>query len=447
MLNDHLRIPDYQRPYKWQEHHVNQFIQDLITHADKEQYRIGNMVLHVNEEKNAYDIVDGQQRFITLLLILNAINDYQNGALRDVNKAVQAYLKDRDRLSFSNRISKANIYQNNQVIKQHESELYRIRRFLMNSVEIVQFVLDKQSEAFQFFDSQNARGKDLFPHDLLKAFHLREFPENEEELKEDAVEVWEDMQSKELANLFEHYLYRIRAWSKGQEGWYFTKSDIDWFKGVNIEKTEDYPYINTYKLVHNRIDELSNVVPSYFGSREYIFPFQLDQLILNGRRFFEMVSVYKSFIDDLTNGPFAEDKLDETSQDILHTIYNYEKANRTGDTYVRNLFLASLIYYVDRFGTHGLSEAVKRLFVWSYRKRLEMFAVRVETVANHATDGFHQNNSTNAFRVIRDAVHHHEVRNLVNTSINNPKRGTSELVRLMEDLQVKIGGGSDENPE
>lgn len=30
------------------------------------------------------------------------------------------------------------------------------------------------SEAFQFFDSQNARGKALYPHDLLKAYHLRE---------------------------------------------------------------------------------------------------------------------------------------------------------------------------------------------------------------------------------------------------------------------------------
>ena len=37
---------------------------------------------------------------------------------------------------------------------------------------MVEVVLQDISEAFQFFDSQNARGKDLEPHDLLKAYHL-----------------------------------------------------------------------------------------------------------------------------------------------------------------------------------------------------------------------------------------------------------------------------------
>ncbi|MGC6756730.1 hypothetical protein ACP0GT_25630, partial [Escherichia coli] len=47
--------------------------------------------------------------------------------------------------------------------------------FLLNRCQVVCFVLQDISEAFQFFDSQNARGRDLAPHDLLKAFHLREF--------------------------------------------------------------------------------------------------------------------------------------------------------------------------------------------------------------------------------------------------------------------------------
>jgi hypothetical protein len=34
--------------------------------------------------------------------------------------------------------------------------------------------VDKVEEAFQLFDSQNTRGKELDPHDLLKAYHLRE---------------------------------------------------------------------------------------------------------------------------------------------------------------------------------------------------------------------------------------------------------------------------------
>lgn len=39
---------------------------------------------------------------------------------------------------------------------------------------MVVITVDKISEAFQLFDSQNTRGRALYPHDLLKAYHLRE---------------------------------------------------------------------------------------------------------------------------------------------------------------------------------------------------------------------------------------------------------------------------------
>ncbi|HCQ0290261.1 TPA: hypothetical protein OGP44_004939, partial [Escherichia coli] len=78
--------------------------------------------------------------------------------------------------------------------------------FLLNRCQVVCFVLQDISEAFQFFDSQNARGRDLAPHDLLKAFHLREFAGHEANLKAEAVAHWERLPSDELANLFALYL-------------------------------------------------------------------------------------------------------------------------------------------------------------------------------------------------------------------------------------------------
>ena len=438
--DDRLNIPDYQRPYKWEVRHVNQFISDLLQHADKDHYRIGNMVVHNNDGK--YDIVDGQQRFITLLLIMKAIQTFQPSSLNKIWENAEAFLNGNN-LKFSNSITQYNLYHNYQHIKQQSGDLYRIRNFITDRVQLVQFILQDQSEAFQFFDSQNARGRKLYPHDLLKAFHLREFPEEEEYLKVDVVEVWEDMESEELAELFEQYLYRIKVWSKGQKAWYFSNNKIDWFKGININKSESYPFINSFKLIHNRIDDISKDMPAYFESRKYVFPYQLDQIILNGRRFFEMVSVYKSLIDSVTSGTFAEKQLDSTAKEILETIYSYEGYRRSGDTYVRNLFQAALIYYIDRFGNHGLSEAIKRLFVWSYQKRLEMYAVRVETTANHALEGFTENQNKNAFRVIRDSIQHTEIRKLANPAIENPKREIPEIIDLMKKLNVQIEGLSE----
>lgn len=84
-------------------------------------------------------------------------------------------------------------------------------------------MLQDISEAFQFFDSQKCPGRDLAPHDLLKAFHLREFAGHEANLKAEAVAHWERLPSDELANLFALYLYRVRQWAEGKSARYFGK--------------------------------------------------------------------------------------------------------------------------------------------------------------------------------------------------------------------------------
>ena len=71
----YLDIPSYQRPYKWTTKNVNQLIDDIdeSMKAGKELYRVGTLILHkhVKDEKVVYDIVDGQQRTITFVLLLN----------------------------------------------------------------------------------------------------------------------------------------------------------------------------------------------------------------------------------------------------------------------------------------------------------------------------------------------------------------------------------------
>ena len=66
-------IPHFQRPYAW----TNRNIQDLwdsIISNDKE-YFIGNIVAVKSTNENFLFIVDGQQRLITISLLLSAIRD------------------------------------------------------------------------------------------------------------------------------------------------------------------------------------------------------------------------------------------------------------------------------------------------------------------------------------------------------------------------------------
>src|SRR5574344_2131999 len=77
-LNDLLSrenrdIPEYQRPYKWSLKNVNQLIDDILRFKNKEAYRLGTVVVHKNSKNNTLDIVDGQQRITTLILLIKAI--------------------------------------------------------------------------------------------------------------------------------------------------------------------------------------------------------------------------------------------------------------------------------------------------------------------------------------------------------------------------------------
>ena len=187
-----LQIPDYQRPYKWKIKNVNQLIDDILFHKDKKGYRLGTLVLH--DDKDNLNIVDGQQRVITIFLLVYALNKYKKlGNKIDFSK-----------FSFDNQISQNNIIDNYNLIEKRIEEFDNINiDFFLTKCEFVKVVIDDVQEAFQFFDSQNARGKDLEPHDLLKAFHLRDmnnFSTETERIK--VVEEWEKLESRELRNLY-----------------------------------------------------------------------------------------------------------------------------------------------------------------------------------------------------------------------------------------------------
>ena len=56
------------------------------------------------------------------------------------------------------------------------------------------------------------------PHDLLKAFHLREMKDENEQVKINAVARWENYREADLANLFCSHLYPLTRWYKGKNG-------------------------------------------------------------------------------------------------------------------------------------------------------------------------------------------------------------------------------------
>lgn len=73
-----------------------------------------------------------------------------------------------------NELSSKAIVNNLDIIRRKVSEIhkYQLKDFvdyILTNCTIVKIIAENEQEAFQFFDSQNSRGKKLAPHDLLKS--------------------------------------------------------------------------------------------------------------------------------------------------------------------------------------------------------------------------------------------------------------------------------------
>ncbi len=399
ITNNGLNIPEYQRPYKWTLKNVNQLIDDIFTHKQKSSYRLGTLVIHKEQKdgKTISNIVDGQQRTISLSLIAYAI--YENFQ-KEIQEDAQLKSIDFDKLKilnipFQSDITLFNIQNNYREISR------RIRQFDISSIrfffekcELVQIELDDISEAFQFFDSQNSRGKDLEPHDLLKAFHLREMQNISTAEKLKAVEAWEEMNSNELAFLFENYLFRIRNWSKGFSARYFSKEEVDVFKGISFESKKDYPYSRIYRIGHFFTDNYNKDYQRNIDLNKADFPFQLDQIIINGKRFFDMIMYYNNIISNTNK---LKKEAFPNFKKVIEVLETYEGRNRTGDSYVRTLFDCALIYYIDKYGIDEIELVIDKIFVWAYSLRMKLQAVQIASMDNHALED-------NIFKAIRESL-------------------------------------------
>jgi uncharacterized protein with ParB-like and HNH nuclease domain len=94
------RIPEYQRPYVWETRQIHDLLNDIagaLKSGVEREYFIGCMIWNqVRERAGGYDfecldILDGQQRFITLLLL--------HAVLRDLSDDKNVISKTRERLS------------------------------------------------------------------------------------------------------------------------------------------------------------------------------------------------------------------------------------------------------------------------------------------------------------------------------------------------------------
>lgn len=75
-------VPDYQREYVWTDKEVHQLLEDINEQIDAgstREYFIGTVLVSPTDQKNHYEVIDGQQRLTTFFLLLCALKHLFKG--------------------------------------------------------------------------------------------------------------------------------------------------------------------------------------------------------------------------------------------------------------------------------------------------------------------------------------------------------------------------------
>lgn len=252
-------IPNYQRPYSWEEEHCLQLLDDIHSFAFREEvfnelppYFLGSAVIIKKPTERNAQIVDGQQRLSTLTILLSCLRyvieekenkdtisefifqkenklkgtsatyrlksrkrdqDFFNKLIQD-EKGLIEYYKD------PNYITPVNDAQSQMVTnakalleefkkkKYNQAQLEHIATYIIQKCVIVIVASTDEEMAFRIFNVLNDRGKDLTIADILKSEILEKIIEKEQEKYS---EKWEDCETKLGINNFKDFFSHLRA--------------------------------------------------------------------------------------------------------------------------------------------------------------------------------------------------------------------------------------------
>lgn len=305
------QIPRYQRPYSWGEDQLSKLWDDLREAQQYEpNYFLGSIITAKPEEASNYlDIVDGQQRLTTLLILLCVCRDMYpdiNAAILEKDpfaidgSAIKSSIRLNDRFErlrlrthsnhesdFQNLVIKEGRatdnkrpYKKDLRIEQApkfkfmntaaffrekmeelgEEETGQFINYLFNSVKIIRIDCQSVSFAIKLFQVLNDRGLDLSNADLIKSFLIgkihKQYEEDAEVRKQHEDQFMDDWKSCEniatdteesMNNLFVMYEYYLLA-KNPERSLYDELRNLFDARDANEVIKEFKDFVHTYKM-------------------------------------------------------------------------------------------------------------------------------------------------------------------------------------------------------
>ena len=263
-------IPDYQRPYAWNEEQCQTLWDDIVAFSfpennhelfdENEEYFLGSIVTFKNESGTS-EIIDGQQRLTTLMLMLRAFydkftnmqdsnskktqstieqciwkTDEFDNAYKDILKINSDVATDNDKEEFLSLLRAGTVGQNSksQYVLNYRFFQEKIDKFLnefpgyfpylptriLNNCILLPIEAVSQDTALRIFSTLNDRGLPLSDADIFKAQMYKYY--NHINKKDDFINEWRRLEEitssvfkstvgTAMDELFARYMYFLRA--------------------------------------------------------------------------------------------------------------------------------------------------------------------------------------------------------------------------------------------
>lgn len=300
-------VPDYQREYVWTDKEVHQLLEDINEQIDAgstREYFIGTVLVSPSEQKNHYEVIDGQQRLTTFFLLLCALKHIFNGEpqrqaisglistsytdgdgetrtslklepryenagevmsklveLDADPQAVRAGIQSSGIASFGSLENLVNAYGTlYRYLKDNYDDAPKLKRYwgyLANNVVFIQISTDVSS-ALKIFETINERGVGLNPMDLLKNLLFTQVKQNQfTQLKDEWKKITKPLEKeKEKPLRFLRYFLMANYIIKNERSDSVVREDeiYDWFVDKDNAALCDYankPFEFVRKVIRN----------------------------------------------------------------------------------------------------------------------------------------------------------------------------------------------------
>lgn len=300
-------VPDYQREYVWTDKEVNQLLEDVGEQIDTgttREYFIGTVLVSPADQKNHYEVIDGQQRLTTFFLLLCALKHLFQGEPQrqmisglistsyvDSDGEVRTNLKLEPRYesagevmaklveldaepqtvragiqsagitSFGSLENLVNAYSTlYRYLKDNYDDVTKLKKYwgyLANNVVFIQISTDVSS-ALKIFETINERGVGLNPMDLLKNLLFTQVKQAQfTQLKDEWKKITKPLErQKEKPLRFLRYFLMANYTIKNERGDAVVREDeiYDWFIANDNAVLCDYagkPFEFVRKVIRN----------------------------------------------------------------------------------------------------------------------------------------------------------------------------------------------------